>query len=88
MLKLVTFKEIREVFRETLQKHETKQKEMFTKHEKLVLYLISGHQGLLKQIVDQLCDRFTLLKTNVEKIKESLSFTHINIDQSFSKINE
>ena len=41
---MVTIKEIREPFREMLQEHETKQEGMFTKHEKLVLDLISGHQ--------------------------------------------
>ena len=37
-----------------LQEHETKQEGMFTNHEKLVLDLISGHQTLLKQRLDQL----------------------------------
>ena len=45
---MVTTKEIREAFREMLQEHETEQEGMFTKHEKLVLDLISGHQALLK----------------------------------------
>ena len=44
---MVTIKEIREVFREMLQEHETKEDRMFTKHKKLVLDLISGHQALL-----------------------------------------
>ena len=43
-----------------LQERETKQERMFTKHEKLVLDLISGHQELLKQRLDQLCDSLTL----------------------------
>ena len=61
---------------------------MFTKHEKLVLYLISGHQALLKQRLDQLCDSLTLVKTDVEQLKQSLTFTQNNIDQRFSNINE
>ena len=36
-LKMVTIKEIRELFREMLQQHETKQEGMFTKREKMVL---------------------------------------------------
>ena len=71
-----------------LQEHETKQEEMFTKHGKLVLEVISGHQALLKQRLDQLCDSLTLGKTDVEKLIESRSFTQNDIDQRFSKINE
>ena len=41
---MVTIKEIRDIFREMLQEHETKQKEMFTKHENSVLDLISRHK--------------------------------------------
>ena len=33
ILKLITIKNIREIFREMLQEHETKQMGMFTKHE-------------------------------------------------------
>ena len=36
-----------------LQEHETKQEGMFTKHEKSVLDLISGHHALLKGRLDQ-----------------------------------
>ena len=71
-----------------LQEHETKQEGMFTKHEKSLLYLISGHQALLKQTLDQLCDSLTSVKTDIEELKESLSFTQNNIHQRFSKINE
>ena len=85
---MVTIKEIREISREMLQEHETKQEGMFTKHEKSVLDLISGHQTLLKQRLDQLCDSLTSVKTGVEELKESLSFTQNDIDQRFSKINE
>ena len=60
ILKLVTIKEIRKFFRDMLQEHETKQQRMFAKHEKLVLDLISGHQELLKQRLDQLCNSLTL----------------------------
>ena len=42
---MVTMKVIREPLREMLQEHEAKQEGMFTKHEKLVLDLISGHQA-------------------------------------------
>ena len=87
-LKLVTIKEVREIFREMLQEHETKQEGMFTKHEKSVLDLISGHQTLLKQRLDQLCDSLTSVKTDVEELKENLNFTQNDIDQRFSKINE
>ena len=69
---MVTVKEIREIFREMLEEHKTKQEGMFTKHEKLVLDLISGHQALLKQRLDQLCDSLTSVKTDVEELKESL----------------
>ena len=41
-------KEITETFREMLQEYETKQEGMFTKHEKLIVDVISGHQALLK----------------------------------------
>ena len=61
---------------------------MFTKHEKLVLDLISGYQALLKQRLEQLCDSLTSEKTDVEELKESLSFTKNDIDQKFSNINE
>ena len=54
---------------------------MFTKHEKLVLDLISGYQALLKQRLEQLCDSLTSVKTDVEELKESLSFTKNDIDQ-------
>ena len=47
ILKIVTIKEIREISK-------TKQEGMFTKHETLVLDLISGHQALLHQRLDQL----------------------------------
>ena len=85
---MVTIKEITEIFREMLQEHEAKQERMFTKHEKSVLDLISGHQALLKQRLDQLCGSLTSVKTDVEELKESLSFTQNDIDQRFSNINE
>ena len=85
---MVTIKEIREIFREMFQEHETKQEGIFTKHEKLVLDLISGHQALLKQMLDQLCDSLTSVKIEVEELKESLRFTQNDIDQKFSNINE
>ena len=50
--------------------------------------LILGHQTLQKQRLDQLCDSLTSVKTDVEELKESLSFTQNDIDQRFSKINE
>ena len=37
---MITIKEVREIFREMLQQHETKQEGMLTKHEKSVLDLI------------------------------------------------
>ena len=69
---MVTIKEIREIFREILQEHETKQDGMFTKHKKSVLDLISGHQALPKQRLDQLCNNLTLVKTDVEELKKAL----------------
>ena len=75
ILKMVTIKEIREIFREILQEHETKQEGMFIKHEKLVLERISGQQALLKQRLNKLRDTLTSVKTDVEELKESLSFT-------------
>ena len=57
---------IKEISREMLQEHETKQEGMFTKHEKSVLGLISRHQALLKQRLDQLCDSLTSVK-NLKK---------------------
>ena len=71
-----------------LQEHETKQEKMFTKQEKSVLDLISGHHALLKQRLDQLCDSLTSVKTDLEELKESLSFTQNDIDQRISNINE
>ena len=88
ILKLITIKEIREIFREMLQEHETKPEGVFAKHEKFVLDLISGHQTLLKQRLDQLCDSLTSVKTDVEELKESLSFTQGNMEQRFSNKNE
>ena len=85
---MLTVKEIREIIREIFQEHETKQEGMFTKHEKSVLDLISGHRALLKQRLDQLCDNLTSVKTDVEELKESLSFTQKDLDQRFSNINE
>ena len=61
---------------------------MSAKHEKQLLDLISGHQALLKQRLDQLCDSLTSVQTDVEELKESLSFTQNDIDQRFSNINE
>ena len=85
---MVTIKEIREIFREMLQEHETKQERMFTKHKKSVLDPISGHQALLKQRLDLLFDSLTSVKTDVEELKESLSFTQNDIGQRFPNINE
>ena len=50
ILKIITIIVIREIFREMLQEHETKQEEMFTKREKLVLDLTSRHQTLIKNL--------------------------------------
>ena len=50
--------------------------------------MISGHQASLKQRLDQLCDSLTSVKTDVEELKESLSFTQNDIDQRFSNINK
>ena len=88
VLKIVTIKEIREIFREMLQEHETKQEGMLAKHKKLVLDLISGYQALLKQRLDQICNNLTSVKADVEEPKESLSFTQNDIDQRFSNIDE
>ena len=85
---MVTIKEIRKIFREMLQKHESKQEEIFTKHEKLVLELISGHQASLNHRFHQLCDSLTTVKTEVEELKESLNLSQNNIDQRFSNIIE
>ena len=85
---MIIIKEVRDIFREMLQEHENKQEGMFTKHEKSVLDLMSGHQALLKQRLDQLCDSLNSVKRDVEEHKESLSFTQNDIDQRFSNINE
>ena len=85
---MVTIREIREIFREMLQEHETKHERMFTKHKKSVLDPISGHQTLLKQRLDLLFDSPTSVKTDVEELKESLSFTQNDIGQRFPNINE
>ena len=85
---MVTIKEKREIFREMLQEHETKQEGIFTKDEKLVLDLILRHQALLKQRLDQLFDSLTSVKTDFEEFKESISFTQNDTDQWFSNINE
>ena len=85
---MVTIKEIRENFREMLQKHLTRQKGMLTKHEKSVLDLVSGHQALLKQNLDQHCDSLTSEKTDLEELKESLNFNQNDVNQRFSNINE
>ena len=69
---MVTIKEIREIFREMLHEHVTKQKGMFTKHEKSVSDLISGHQALLKQRLDQLCDSLTSVKQTLKNVKKAL----------------
>ena len=61
---------------------------MITKHEELVLNLISGHQTLPKQRLEKLYDNLTLVKTEVKEIKESHSFTQNDIDQRFSNKNE
>ena len=47
--------------------------------------LISGNQVLLKQRLDQLCD--SLVEETLSLVKEILSFTQDDIDQSFSNIN-
>ena len=56
--------------------------------KKLVLDLISGHQALLKESLDQQCDSLTSVKTDVEDFKESSSFTQKHIDRKFLNINE
>ena len=61
---------------------------MFTKHEKLVLDLIPGHQALLKQRLDQLCKSLPLVKIDIEELRESLSFTQNDRDQRFLNTNE
>ena len=58
---------------------------MFNKHEKLVLDLISEHQALLKEKLDQQSDSLTSVVANVEDFKESPSFTQKHIDQKFLK---
>ena len=65
---MVTIKEIREIFREMFQEHETKHEGMLAKREKSVLDMISGHQILLKQRFDQLCDGLTSVKTDIVDI--------------------
>ena len=87
-IKMVTIKEIRETFKEILQEHETKQKGISTKHEKLVLDLISGLLALLKERLDQQFDSLTSVKTDVEDFKESPSFTQKHIEQNFLNKNE
>ena len=87
-IKMVTIKEIRETFKEILQEHETKQKGISTKHEKLVLDLISGLLALLKERLDQQFDSLTSVKTDVEDFKESPSFTQKHIEQKFLNKNE
>ena len=82
---MVTIKEIKKI-REMLEENETKHEEMFTKHEKSVLVLISGDQSFLKQRPDQLCNSLTSVKTDVEEHKESLSFTQNNIEERFWNI--
>ena len=69
---MVTIKEMREIFREMLQEHETKQEGMYTKHKKSVLDLISGYQALLKQRLDQLSDSLTSVKTELKNLKKAL----------------
>ena len=56
--------------------------------QNILLNLVSGHQALLKQKLDQLCDSLTSVKTDVEELKESLIFTQNDIDQRFSNIEE
>ena len=58
-----------------LREHESNQERMFTKHEKSVLKLTSGHQAFPKQRLDQRCDSLILVKTDVEEVKDSFSFT-------------
>ena len=49
-------------------------------------------QGIFLHVIPvriiALCDRLTLVKTDVEKLKESLSFTQNDIDQMFLNINK
>ena len=50
--------------------------------------MISGHQILLKQRLDQLCDGLTSVKTDIVELKESLIFAQNDIDQKFLNTNE
>ena len=50
-----------------LQEHEIKQVGMFTKHEQLILDLISGHQALRKQRLDNYA---TVLLRGKQAMKE------------------
>ena len=61
---------------------------MFTIHEKSVLDLILGHQALLKQRLDQICNSLTSVRTDAKELKEILIFTHNYKYQRFSNINE
>ena len=80
---MVTIREIRIIFGETLQEFETKEEGIFKKHKKLALGLISGHQALLKQRLGQLCNSLSLVKSVVKELKENFSFTQNDIDQGF-----
>ena len=71
-----------------LQEHETKQEEMFKKHEKFILDLMAGHQALLKQRLEQPCGSLTSVKADFEEIRESRNFIENDVDQRFSNINE
>ena len=61
---------------------------MFTKHKKIGIRPDIRTSALPKQRLDQLCDNLTSVKTDVEELKESLSFTQKDLDQRFSNINE
>ena len=43
---------------------------------------------MLKQRLQQLCDRLSSVKLDAEELKESLSFTQNDTDQRFLNINE
>ena len=43
---------------------------------------------MLKQRLQQLCDRFSSVKLDAEELKESLSFTQNDTEQRFLNINE
>ena len=78
ILKMLANKEIKEIFGEMLQEHESKKEGILTKHEKLVLKPDIRTSSITEAKPWLTMRQSYLVKTDIEELKESLLFSNIN----------